>query len=548
MENENLFKINGGLISISEQESDPSRKLAKFLLCPLDEANANGKGIKESDLSEDEMNTLVGQPLVTKVVYNEQTKQYDFSGHLMKKVWKYDSNGNLVKFSDFTSTNPIGYHIGVEIEDVDFNGTVKRCLVANVTLWTRYYRAMEIIERLGTNLHTSWEVSYSNSYEENGTEWLTGILFLANCVLGTNINPAYKIAGLLEVAEEQQDNDELEEALVNDLIEISTLDAEQEKNKVNIQEEIQINNSENENIIENQDTETSIQSDENSVDNKLNENIEEKGGIVDMAENKIKTEIASVTTNDLYSKVSTAINAIDCCKYICISRIYPYEFRAVGYDWSAECEDDFIEYSYTVNSDESISITSQTPVKMTFVPSVQIDEQMQTMQMQLDGVNDELSTKKTELSTKLDEIVALGESIISLKDQISEKDTLLAELEPLKVEKAEADAKKVEEEEAEKKKCLSEMLVSSKYFSQEEIEKSEEIKEAISSLDESKVKTILAERVITEAQKIKDEPKETVASEIKEKEVEVSTDLTTNYEYENSSNTLLSYARRNIKK
>jgi hypothetical protein len=536
------IQINGSLISISEQESDPSRKVAKFLLCPLDEGNANGKGIRESDISEDEINTLIGQPLVTKVIFNEKTNEYDFSGHLMKKVWKYDKDGNLVKFSDFTSTNPIGYHISVSIEDIEVNNITKRCLVAEVVLWTRYYRAMEVIERLGTNLHTSWELSYADSYKEDGVEWLKGILFLANCVLGSNINPAYKIAGLLECAEEvleEEQENEFIDAFVNDLNEINISSTE---------EQININNSEIELQPENLELETSIQSDENSVDNKLNEIIDEKGGIVDMAENKNKTEVSSVTTNDLYSKLNVAINAINPDSWICISRVYPYEFRVIGYDWSAECEDDYIEFKYVVNSDESISITSQTPVKMTFVPSAQIDEQIQTIQVQLDGVNDELSTKKTELSTKLDEIVTLGESITSLKDQLAEKEALIAELEPLRIEKAEAEKKKAEEEQAEKKKCLSEMLISSKYFSEEEVEKSEEIKEAISSLDESKVKTILAERVIAEAQKIKDEPKETVVSEAKEKEVEVSTDLTTNYEYETSSNALLNYARRNIKK
>lgn len=534
MDQENLFKINGGLISIAEQENDPSRKVAKFLLCPLDESNANGKGIKKSDLSEDQMNTLIGQPLVTKVIYNEQTKQYDFSGHLMKKVWKYDESGNLVKFSDFTSTSPIGYHTKVSVEDIDFNGVVKPCLIAEVTLWTRYYRAMEVIERLGTNLHTSWELSYGGSYEENGVEWLTDILFLANCALGTEVNPAYKIAGLLEeVAEEHLGNDELSEALICDLKEINETYGENSEIKI-------------------ETTQLDIHTENISVEDKLNNYIEEKGGVVDMAENKIKTEVSSVTTNDLYNKLNVAINAIDTNRWICISRVYPYEFRAVGYDWCAENDDDYIEFKYVVNSDESISIISETPVKMTFVPSTQIDDQMQIMQTQMDEMNNELSEKKTELSTKLDEIVTLGESIQSLKDQLAEKETIISELEPLRIEKAEAEAKKAEEEKAEKKKCLSEMLVSSKYFTQEEIETSETIQEAISNLDESAVKGILAEKVIAEAQKIKDEPKEEANKKQKTEtsEIEVSTDLNANqeYEYKSSASVLLNYARRNIKK
>jgi hypothetical protein len=543
LKQENLFKINGGLISIAEQENDPSRKIAKFLLCPLDEPNANGKGIKKSDLSQEQMDTLIGQPLVTKVIYNEQTKQYDFSGHLMKKVWKYDESGNLVKFSDFTSTSPIGYHTAVSIEDIDFNGVTKPCLIAEVTLWTRYYRAMEVIERLGTNLHTSWELSYGSSYKEDGTDWLKNILFLANCALGTGVNPAYKIAGLLEeVAEEQEENDELSEALICDLKEINEINDEDE--------EVNIEKSSDEFQEENNDS--SIETENNSVENKLNNDLEEKGGIVDMAENKVKAEVSSVTTNDLYNKLSVAINAIDTNRWICISRVYPYEFRVVGYDWNAETDDDYIEFKYVVNSDESISIISETPVKMTFVPSVQIDNQIQEIQIQLDGVNDELSTKKTELSTKLDEIVTLGESIQSLKDQLAEKETIISELEPLRIEKAEAEAKKAEEEKAEKKKCLSEMLVSSKYFTQDEVDTSEAIQDAIANLDEPKVKSILAEKVLEEAQKIKDETTEDAKKKEKTEvsEVEISTDINANqeYEYKNPASALLNYARRNIKK
>ena len=530
MSNENLFKINGTLISVAEQESDPSRKVAKFLLCPLDEANVNGKGIKESDLSEEEMNTLMGQPLVTKVIFDEKTKEYNFSGHLMTKKWKYDKDGNLVKFSDFTSTSPIGYHTSVSIEDIEFGDITKRCLVAEVILWTRYYRAMEVIERLGTELHTSWELSYSETYKEDGTDWLKGILFLANCVLGSNVNPAYKNAGLLECAEEvliEEQENEFTEAFINDLNEISQSER---------QENIEI----------------SIQSDENSVENKLNQNIEEKGGIVDMAENKNKTEVSSVTSNDLYSKLRVAINSIDSNRWICISRVYPYEFRAIGYDWNAECEDDYIEFSYTVDSNEVVSIVSETPTKMVFVPKTQNDEILAELQSQLDNANTSLSDKETELSAKVDEIVKLGESLNSQKDIISEKEAIISELDPLKLQMEQAEAEKKEAEIAEQKENLKKMALSSKYFTEEEIETCEALKEAIEKLDDKQIKCLIAERVVEQASKIETPIKEVEISEFEKKtisEIEMSTDINTNnYEYKDASSALLNYARRNIKR
>lgn len=532
MDDNKFMKIDGSLISIAEEESDPSRKVAKFLLCPLDEANANLKGIKESDLSEDEMKTLIGQPLVTKVIFDENTKQYNFSGHLMQKKWKYDQSGNLVKFSDFTSTNPIGYHTSISIEDIEFGDVTKRCLVAEVVLWTRYYRAMEVIERLGTDLHTSWEVSYGGKYIEDGIEWLTDILFLANCVLGSNINPAYSDAGLLECAEENNNQeDELGQALIDDIKEIR----ESENN---------------DQVLEQDNTEISIQSDENSVDDKLNENIE--GGHKIMAnEKKENIETSALNTDDLRSKVVSAVYATESMnRYYYGVIVYPYDYVAYAKLSNQDSvSDDFTKFTFVINSDDSISLTSQEDVKMTFTPKMQSETEVAELQAQIDAVNVTLSEKETELSTKIDEIVKLGETITSQQETIAEKDKAIAELEPIRLQMEQAEAEKKEAEIAEQKENLKKMALSSKYFTEEEIETSEELKKAIEEIDEKQIKCLIAERVVEQASKIETpEQKETIVSETKEKEIEVSTDLSTNYEYETSSNALLSYARRNIKK
>lgn len=526
MEENKIILYSNNKIEISESQDD-SYMNVKFIICNF-EPNKNNVMLNR-DTIENWLNTLIMKPLVGLIKLNKDD-ELDFTSHQAKRVYEL-INGQLQEKLKF-GTDAFGVFDSVQIETID----EVEYITANCRVWRRFENCCKIIQdRFDSDepLNTSWEISIINSDKEtiNGKQIkvINDGIFIGHALLSKYTSPAYDCSGMLEVAEEQGEND-LAQAFIDDLTQINQVNTEDEQQE------------------ESQEIKTSIQSEDNSVDNKLNENKEEKGGIVDMAENKNKTEASSITTNDLYDKLRVAINAIDTNNWICISRVYPYEFRAVGYDWDAECEDDFIEYKYTVNSDESISIISQTPVKMTFVPTTQIDEQIQTIQLQLDGVNDELSTKKTELSTKLDEIVTLGETITSLKDQLAEKETLIAELEPLKIEKAEAEAKKADEEKAEKKKCLSEMLISSKYFTQKEVETSEEIKEAISNLDESKIKTILAERVISEAQKIKEDTKETVVSETKEKEVEVSTELTTNYKYENSSNVLLNYARRNIKK
>lgn len=519
MEEDKIILYSNNKIEISESQDD-SYMNVKFIICNFD-ANKNNVMINR-DTIENWLNTLVMKPLVGFIKLNKDD-ELDFTSHQAKKVYEL-INGQLQEKLKF-GTDAFGVFDSVQIEiidDVDY-------ITANCRVWKRFENCCKIIQDRFDNdepLNTSWEISIidSNPKTIKGKQIkvINNGVFIGHALLSKYTSPAYDCSGMLEVAEEQSENDELAEALICDLKEINELSIKQE---------------------------TSIQSDENSVDNKLNDNIEEKGGIVDMAESKNKTEVSSVTSNDLYNKLRVAINSIDSNRWICISRVYPYEFRAIGYNCNAECEDDYIEFSYTVDSNEVVSIVSETPIKMVFIPKSQNDEVLLELQTKISEVNDKLSTKSTELSAKIDEIVTLGNSITSLKEQIAEKETIISELEPLKIEKAEADAKKLEEEKAEKKKCLSEMLVSSKYFTQEEIDASEEVQEAISELAEDKVKSILANKVIAEAQKIKEVIEETSEKETIP-EVEVSTDINANqeYEYKNSASVLLNYARRNIKK
>lgn len=537
MDEEKIILYSNNKVEISESQ-DESYMNVKFIICDFG-VNKNNVMLNR-DTIDSWINTLVMKPLVGLIKPNKDN-ELDFTSHQAKKVYEM-INGELQEKLKF-GTDAFGVFDSVQIETI--NGI--EYITANCRVWKRFELCCQIIQDRFDNdepLNTSWEISIVDSEKKaiNGklVKVINDGVFIGHALLSKYTSPAYDCSGMLEVAEEQE-NDDFAKALFEDLSKINEIcseeNIEQAEDDIETQQEtIQID----------------IHTENISVENKLNNDIEEKGGVVDMAENKIKTEVSSVTTNDLYNKLNVAINAIDTNRWICISRVYPYEFRAVGYDWCAENDDDYIEFKYVVNSDESISIISETPVKMTFVPSTQIDDQMQMMQTQMDEMNNELSEKKTELSTKLDEIVTLGESIQSLKDQLAEKETIISELEPLRIEKAEAEAKKAEEEKAEKKKCLSEMLVSSKYFTQEEIETSETIQEAISNLDESAVKGILAEKVIAEAQKIKDEPKEEANKKQKTEtsEIEVSTDLNANqeYEYKSSASVLLNYARRNIKK
>ena len=504
MEDEKII-LNGSFISLSESKDDYSRKEAKFLICPLDESNLNGTGIKEEDISNDEIQTLVGQPLVTKVVFNEKTKEYDFSGHLRKNVYKIDKDGNIIKFSDFTSTSPIGYHTSIEIQDIDIGGVSKRCLVATVTLWTRYYHAMEVIERLGTSLKTSWEISYKESYMEDGIKWIKSLLFLANCVLGTTISPAFQTAGLLEEVAEIEVEDELAIAMLNDINELSS------------------------------------QSDENSVNDKLKNN---KGGNVEMTKENENIEVSSLTTEDLYNKVGKAIRVANNDRWYYVSRIYPLEYRAVAHDYDG-LDEDYIEFTYSVSENSEVAITGQNAVKMVFISKDSNEVVMAELEDKIKLSEETIATKEIELSAKVDEIVKLGEAIKTHEETIAEKDKAIAELEPLKAI-AEAEAKVKEEAEiAEKKQSLSNILVSSKYFTDEEVAKSEVIQEAIAELSETKIKNILADKVVEVASKVE----KTIEVEVSEvKAPEVSTDIKgQEYNYSPTGNKISDWLKNNKK-
>jgi hypothetical protein len=368
----NKLKLVGSLIELSEG-SDQTSFDAKFLICPLDIGNANGVGLKESDLTEAEKKGLENQPVVCKVIKNSKG-EYDFTGHNMKVKYETDENGNKIKKHEF-DTSPIGFHTSVSIEEVELNGENKKCIVAIAKIWKRYDKAISALNRildLKKKIKTSWEISYADSYKEDNIKWLKDIVWLGNCVLGEFVNSAYKDAGLIELSEENEEI-QLAMAFTEDLFnEISQIDDES-INDININ----------------------------------------KGGTEVMKENEVKIENSSMTDNDLYTKVRKAINSTDNNKWYYVARLYPYEYRAVVYEWDRESEDNYIEFSYTVNSDETVSINSQKEVKMMFIPKADYETQISELQ-------EKLASTEKEFSEAGKAVAELTKEKEVLKTQISE--------------------------------------------------------------------------------------------------------------------------------
>lgn len=449
------FKINGKILGLSESE-DGTKLLGKILICPLDEPNLNKKGIKESDLKESELKSLIGQPLVGKVVKDEEGN-YDFTGHNLKKIYEYNPNTNTIEIKYIFDTVPYGHFTSSDIEEIEIDGITKRCIVANVEIWKRYEKVCEIIlKRFSSDkpLAVSWEINYSDKYEENGTEWLKNLVFIGVAVLGTSVNGAYPNARFLEVSELEviEDNNEL--VTENGVKELST-------------------------------------SFKNDVNNNIN--VDYQGG-KEMA--KTNNEMASLTDNDLYTKVRQAINAVNPNDWYYISYLFPYEYRAIAHRWE-DSDTEFVEFKYTVNSDDSVSITSQTNVKMQFV----MVESISALNTQISELTTKLSEKETELSTKLDEIIKLGEEIKSKDTIISEKETTISELTPFKEQVEASEIAKQEAEIAQKKEDLKAYATKGGYITNEEIETSEEIKTAISELNVNYIKGIIADRVMASLDK-----------------------------------------------
>lgn len=488
----NELILNGSLLEISSNNTDDDIH-AKFLICPLDELNSNGTGIKEEDIADYEKYGLKDKAIVTKVVKNAKG-ELDFSGHNMKVTTKVDGEGNPYKEYNF-DTSAVGFHSDVYIEELEIGGEVKKCIVAEAVIWSRYNKVIEVIKRLGTNLKTSWEVGYSECYyDKKGGKWIKGLKWLGNCLLGSNVKAAYGVAGMLEFAEENEEM-QLMLAATEDLVNLGEIP---------------------------------------NINNKLKE-----GGTL-MSENN-KPEIASLSMEDIRNKVARAIYATEGDgRYYYGVIIYPLEFVAYakmeGKDSKTE---DYAKFSYVVNSDETISVTSQEDVKMVFVPK-------ESYETEVSELKQKVSEKEVEISTKLDEIIKLGDTIKEKDEAIASKDTEIAELQPFKdkVEAAEAEAKKVEIEAAQM--ALKDKLISSKYYTKEEVEASEDLMKAIEELNEKAVKEALGAKVLEYASKenttdnvggTDGENIETSEANVgtSEKDATVSFGLNTNYGYKSKS-------------
>ena len=441
MNTENIL-LSSEVVEISE--SNTYLELTSRI-CYYDDTNSNGVLLPSSE-AEDKAQTLVNMPVQAKYRTNI-VGMPTFSGHEMSK----DENGNIS-----FGTQSIGTHTEVYIEnaDVDVRGTIKNlpCLYAKYRIWKRYENVVAAVRRLFSigKLFGSWEIVISSYEYKDGIKRVTDYEFLANTLLGYEYaKPSYGVdAKALSLSTDVSDGLMVAEALSQDIIS-QGLDKE---NVVKEDDDLQKKNV--------------TQVAENNTGSTNNE----YPTTVENATNNDTTEISQLTEYDLRKKIRESCRAkLD--KWCWISFHFPVDKEVWLEVDDRESELDFVRMTYEVNND-TITVSDPENVKLT----VSISE-----------INTKVAELESEISTKDEAIIKSGEEITKLKAEVS---TLI----PFKKKFEKAEQEKVAAELQEKKDTLVSSVTKSGLITKEEIEKSEELKRYVDTLDDKSLKSVLAER------------------------------------------------------
>lgn len=435
-------------ICCSEITEHPDHYLAKFVICDF---SVNGNQVAlNRDTIESWMSTLVGNPLVGKLVVAPKG-ELDFSGHNMKVVTRKDDDGNEYKTAEF-DTDAFGsfQSVGIEkIDDTDF-------IVASCKIWKRYPKACATILRRiesGT-LNTSWEIDVLKAHKGIVGGRMAKIIddgvFTAHCLLGANVEPAYKCSKLLEVAETDFGL-ELANAYIEDTKEISNTESnEKEAKKLEL----------------NKDKETQTAQVENPTETEQAEQIATES----------TTETSSLTGHDLYEKLNEAVVKFNSDMYL--AEVFP-EDHTIWCKKFGRCMNDldYIMFSYTVEGNE---VSLGEPQRITLTVSI------------------------SDVNTKIAE---LNNTIASLNTELQSAKEEVASLAPYKDQAEKAEAEKAAAELAQKKEDLRQYALSSKMITEAEVSEGGNYASLIENLDETGIKNVIAERCVEAAKKAPAEKK-----------------------------------------
>lgn len=472
-------------ICCSEITEHPDHYLAKFVICDF---SVNGNQVAlNRDTIESWMSTLVGNPLVGKLVVAPKG-ELDFSGHNMKVVTRKDDDGNEYKTAEF-DTDAFGsfQSVGIEkIDDTDF-------IVASCKIWKRYPKACATILRRiesGT-LNTSWEIDVLKAHKGIVGGRMAKIIddgvFTAHCLLGANVEPAYKCSKLLEVAETDFGL-ELANAYIEDTKEISNIESNEKEAKnleLNKDKETQTAQVEPTEPEQAEKAATESTTKPTTPAEPVIQTSEEGGETPPPTEPETGTEpagdpepapeISSLTGRDLYMKLEDAVSKISSDYYM--TDMFPEDHTIWCKKWGRMNELDYIMFPYTVEGDE---VSLGEPQNITLTVSI------------------------SQVNTKIAE---LNGTIASLNTELQSAKEEVASLTPYKDQAEKAEAEKAAAELAQKKENLRQYALSSKMITEAEVSEGGNYASLIDNLDETGIKSVIAERCVEAAKKAPAEKK-----------------------------------------
>ena len=421
--------FDGNLIELSSDNNQDLKM--KVLVCPLNQLNLNGVGISQEDTTYEEQVGLQGQPVQCKLI--EKYGQTRFGSHEATEEQVRDENGKLTKKYKF-GTVSVGYHPKVYIENLKIDNIPTPCIVAECVVWSRYPKVIDTIKRIGTDLRTSWEISY-NKYRigDEGGKWISGLHWLGNCLLG--VRPAYDSAGVLELSEESQEA-QISNALQEDINAISINDNNLQEGGIVVSKTAQDNVAQLEEISGNLE--------QQMIENKENEKIKES------EDNKEKVEEDSN------------------CKKEKAEKVEDKKEEKPAKEEKAKKEEETKDKKEDVSKQEKEEETKD---------------------------KKEISELKVKIAELENTIKEQNEKMALLSEAVISKEAEISELKPYKAEVEKINKEKAEKEFAEKKENLKNKYLENNILSEKDFEVSE-IKEAIEKLDENAIKIYVAEKII----------------------------------------------------
>lgn len=452
-------KIISSQIQLAEKESNGDLRL-KMLICPLDVVNGNGVKLDSATIN-DWVGTLVNQPVQAKINHRGD----DFEGHAAKVITEIGEDGQPHK-KMLLGTYSYGTFTDVSVENNN--------ILATATVWAeRYPTVGSIIERRLDNggVHGSWEIAVNeSSVSDDGIKSIRNGRFLGFALLGEKVQPAFKDAGILEVAElDESIDDELAAATITDNVEELSEDVEENEIVIGQEQEEEIATEEvPAEIAEQPEEQPPVEEqpaaeEEPAEDEPAEEQPAEEHADEQPAEEE-HAEMSAITDRDLRDGIErTYYESFG--EWPWVAYLFVDEHRALLKTGNCTSELAFESIGYEF-SGEDVVLTPEGVVQLVVSP-LAINEEIERR----DGAIAEATAKIAELTAQV------------------------AELAPFKEEADRIRAEKEARELAEKREAIKAYLTRSGFVKEEELS-SEEIAPIVEAVDYTAAKSVIADRYI----------------------------------------------------